>query len=80
MYSWYSCRCANSVGIMFRIRLPTSGPNSVPVPPISAEVSSWTDRPKTKVSELMKPFWWAKNTPPSPAQTELSTKASTFQA
>src|SRR5262245_7572537 len=58
--------------------LPTSGPYSVPLPPISTDVRNETDNAKTKVSLLMKPFWWAKKTPPSPAYTELITKASTF--
>ena len=47
--------------------LPTNGPSSVPVPPISAEVRKETESENTKVSLLMKPFWWAKNTPPMPA-------------
>ena len=42
--------------MMFRIMLPTSGPNNVPLPPINAEVSNCTDSPNTKVSELMNPF------------------------
>ena len=38
------------------MRLPTSGPNAVPLPPISTEASSETEKENTKESLLMKPF------------------------